>query len=503
VAPRGKKAAPAKKPAAAVGPGVVGLEVLVPDPENARAHSERNLAAIEGSLRAFGPARSIAIDEGGRVLAGNGVTEAAARVGIKRLRVVRARPDELVAVQVVGLTEAQKQQLGIADNRTAELASWLPDVLARRKAEGLDLAGLFTDAELAAIVAQAAVGRPGKTDPDTPTPPAASTTIKPGQMFRLGRHVLRCGDAREPEEVRALIRAGGGLRASVMATDPPYGVAVATIKRGMRGFSAMRNLGELANDALSPEETLDLHVRAFEAARDEALEDRAAWYVWYAVLHDEAPAAMRRVGVSLHRQIIWRKGRLVLTRSGMYHWSHECCLYGWRPGLQPAWLGSKKQVSVWEGIEPEQQLVELVRHELERSPLDVRLDATAGGVKVAVLERGGRKVKPRSLVERALEHAATFQLRVGAESTVWEVGRDPGKAVHTTQKPVELYRRAYRNHTGAGGVVFEPFCGSGTALIAGEELGLSVRALELDPKYVQAEISRWEAFTGEKAEALA
>jgi DNA modification methylase len=85
------------------------------------------------------------------------------------------------------------------------------------------------------------------------------------------------------------------------------------------------------------------------------------------------------------------------------------------------------------------------------------------------------------------------------QTSVWEVARDPGAAEHPTQKPVELFRIPMRNHTRQGEVCYEPFSGSGSQIIAGEQMQRRVFALELAPRYVDVAIRRWEAFTGKRA----
>ena len=95
------------------------------------------------------------------------------------------------------------------------------------------------------------------------------------------------------------------------------------------------------------------------------------------------------------------------------------------------------------------------------------------------------------------------------QTTVWEIpnlnpfggARGPDNAVtgHATQQPVRLFEIPILNHTVAGDTVYDPFCGSGTAIIAAEKLERACLALEIDPKYVQAAITRWEAFTGQTA----
>ena len=73
---------------------------------------------------------------------------------------------------------------------------------------------------------------------------------------------------------------------------------------------------------------------------------------------------------------------------------------------------------------------------------------------------------------------------------------------HGTQKPVRLFEIPLLNHTAAGAAIYDPFVGSGTAIIAAEKLGRVCYALDLDPQYVQAAVARWEAFTGRHAECV-
>lgn len=94
---------------------------LKQDPANARKHNPRNVGMIENALNEVGAARSIVIDEDGRILAGNATVEAAAQAGIERVQVVDADGETLIAVRRSGLTEEQKRRLALFDNRAAEL----------------------------------------------------------------------------------------------------------------------------------------------------------------------------------------------------------------------------------------------------------------------------------------------------------------------------------------------------------------------------------------------
>ena len=114
------------------------IKDLVPDATNRRAHNPRNIGMIVEALHQVGAARSIVIDEDNVILAGDGVTEAAAEAGITKLRVIEADGHEIIAVRRRNLTPEQKRQLAMYDNRAAELAMWnIPQIQADLGA-GLD-----------------------------------------------------------------------------------------------------------------------------------------------------------------------------------------------------------------------------------------------------------------------------------------------------------------------------------------------------------------------------
>jgi ParB-like chromosome segregation protein Spo0J len=124
------------------------LAALTADPENAREHNPRNVGMIEDALGEVGAARSIVVDENGRILAGNATVEAASNAGIERVRIVDADGEELIAVRRSGLTEAQKKRLAYFDNRTAELADWDVEQVAADLADGFEFDGLLSGGEL-------------------------------------------------------------------------------------------------------------------------------------------------------------------------------------------------------------------------------------------------------------------------------------------------------------------------------------------------------------------
>ncbi len=88
------------------------------------------------------------------------------------------------------------------------------------------------------------------------------------------------------------------------------------------------------------------------------------------------------------------------------------------------------------------------------------------------------------------------------QATLWPIstgGDEDAATVHGTQKPVECMRRPIVNNSAPGDAVYEPFCGSGSTIIAAETTGRACYAMEIDPRYVDVAIGRWQAFTGQAA----
>ncbi len=415
------------------GNDVTHVKDLVPDPENRRKHNPRNIGMVVDALHQIGAARSIVIDENNVILAGNGVTEAAAEAGITKVRVVEASGEEIIAVRRSGLTPEQKRALAIFDNRTAELAEWDAGQLQADLDAGLSLKPWFSDEELAALLAEKVDPVAGNTDPDA-VPEQRATDIKAGDLFAMGKHRLLCGDCTDPTLVERLMDCA---RAGLMNTDPPYGISFDNAALGptRKKYSAIANDKQESGDAL--QRFLE---SAFGVAKTVALGETAAWYLWHAQLtqgYFAAAAAAAAANLVLHRQIIWVKPRLILGR-GQYHWKHELCFMGWVDGHQcPDYglgSGERTQTTVWE------------------------VDGVTNG------ERD------------------TFD--------------------HASPKPVELFKIPIVKHLRAGEACYEPFAGSGPQFIAAEQHGVRCYGSELEPRFVQVIIDRWEAFTGQKAQKV-
>lgn len=128
------------------------IKDLVADPENRRKHTPRNVGMIVDAMHKVGAGRSIVVDEDNQVLAGNATVEAAAEAGITKLRVIETDGNEVVAVRRTGLSEDQKRDLAIYDNRTGELAEWDMGQIMADIDNGVDLSAFFYDDELTAML---------------------------------------------------------------------------------------------------------------------------------------------------------------------------------------------------------------------------------------------------------------------------------------------------------------------------------------------------------------
>ena len=160
---------------------------LVPYARNARTHSDEQVAQLMASIRQWGWTVPVLVDEAGGIIAGHGRVLAAARLGIAEVPVMIAR----------GWSEAQKQAYVIADNKLALNAGW-DEKLLRIEVADLEALGFnipllaFSERELKAL---SFAPTEGLTDPDTPTGPVPNPITRRGELWRLDRHRLLCGDA--------------------------------------------------------------------------------------------------------------------------------------------------------------------------------------------------------------------------------------------------------------------------------------------------------------------
>ena len=251
------------------------LDRLIPYARNARTHSPAQVAEIAGSIRAFGFSNPILVGEGADIIAGHGRLAAARQLALAEAPVIVLR----------GLTDAQRRQLVLADNRIAANAGWDVEMLGLELTElstiGADLSMLgFSNKELTAALS---AGAGGLTD-ENEVPPAADAAVSaPGDIWQLGPHRIVCGDSTNADQVKALL---AGAMPQLMVTDPPYGVEYDPEWRHRMGVNKSQKRGKIQNDSRA------------DWAETWALFPGEIAYVWHGALHCQSALKFDPVSAS-------------------------------------------------------------------------------------------------------------------------------------------------------------------------------------------------------------
>jgi len=369
---------------------------LIPYAKNSRTHSEAQVAQIAGSIKEFGFNNPVLIDEDNGIIAGHGRVLAAQKLGLQAVPCIR----------LAHLSDTQRKAYVIADNRLALNAGWddqmLTVELQELDSESFDLSLLGFEADELNALLNPIKETEGLTDEDEVPEVPEEPKTKPGDIYKLGRHRLMCGDSTSIDAVEKLM---DGNKVDLIFTDPPYNVA-------FNGRSGKHEV--IKNDNLSEQEFENFIT---EVCNTIQLIDPKAYYIWcnwdfYGALQGKLP---------YKACIVWAKN--VFGMGQGYRHQHEFCLFNGK-------------------------IDEVVKN----------------------------------------------------ESDLWSIKKDT-KYVHPTQKPVALSVRAFGNHIKLTNVL-DLFGGSGSTLIGAEQTGRTCYVMELDPKYCDVIVKRWEDFTGQKAELV-
>lgn len=305
---------PTKKVAKPLHALLVDVDTLVPDPKNARRHDDRNREAVAESLDRHGQLKPIVVQKQGMIVrAGNCTLEAAKALGW----------DQIAAV-IVSMKDEEAQAFAIADNRTAELAEWDPDVLGAIMQEfhEEDIAALsFTPDDLAELGAAGWTDPEGDAeleDPETPEPPT-NPVAKPGDLWELGRHRVLCGDCTDAAMISRVMESG---RAVVTLTDPPYSVNYDR-SQAERGGST---------GAHAPYREADLDPTSVLGFMAHVPSDVMVW-TYPVDRHFQALAkAYRDHGWELRRELVWTKNVFSFWPGSKYQQKHEPIMVATRNG---------------------------------------------------------------------------------------------------------------------------------------------------------------------------
>jgi len=419
------------------------LARLAPYERNARTHSDEQVAQIAASIQEFGFTNPVLADETGTIIAGHGRVLAAQKLGLDDVPVMVAR----------GWSEAQIRAYLLADNKLALNAGWDTETLALElgdlKAMGFDLALTgFSDAEIADLMAPgttdtASVGPDGADDPaDAQPEPARAAVTRSGDLWLLGEHRLLCGDSTDAATVRRLM---DGDRAALLFTSPPYGNQRNYTTGGIGDWYAlMRGVFAGVADVMADDGQVLVNLGMIH--RDG--EWQPYWQGWIEWMRAEG----------------WR-------RFGLCTWDQG-------PGLPGDWNGR---------LAPS---FEFIFHfnRASRQANKIVPCRWAGHVNS---EKGGLRGKDGTVGEWT--HAGQGVQDVRIPDNVIRITRHKARGIETEHPavfPVKLPEFLMQIYTDAGDIVFEPFSGSGTTILAGQRAGRRVRAIELAPEYVDLTIAR-------------
>jgi DNA modification methylase len=332
-------------------------------------------------------------------------------------------------------TDAQVKAFRLMVNRSVTWADWDDELLALELQElneldfDLSLTG-FDPKQIDDLLLA-----PDDDDQANAAPPLPDNPVsRLGDLWLCGKHRVLCADSTCAADVVRLL---GDRNPFLMVTDPPYGIELDSEWRDRAGLngcgpaeaSYMKNRTEGHTET-----TISGDTRADWSEAFELVPSLQIVYVWHAsIFTREVLNGLLRIGLLYPQQIIWNKGRTVLTRTH-YWYQHEPCWY------------LRKKNAPWFG-------------------------------------------------------------KAGENSTIWDSaspkfimgGSDEEKFDHPTQKPIDLMRRPILNHTKRGEGVYDPFLGSGTTLAAAELTERVCYGIELDPKYCDVIVQRWQGLSGKKA----
>lgn len=355
------------------------------------------VGAVAESIERFGWQQPIVVDRDGVIVVGHTRYEAAKRLGL-----------ETVPVKVAdGLSPEKVRAYRLADNKVGELATWDDGKLeAELDALGDELDGLdfdMSDFGFDAGDAGAPVPMTGREavdgvvedEPDE----SVEDFVKRGQVWRLGRHVLMCGDSTIAEDVDAAFDAAG-TTAQCLLTDPPYNVAY-------EGGTEDRL--RIENDSWDDDDRFVAFLRDACENAMRHLDAGRAFYIWYASMQSvNFFNAAKMAGMDVKQILVWAKNTFALGRQD-YQWRHELCLYGWKDGAAHYFTPSRKESTVLEfdkparnGEHPTMKPVALFAYQLCNSTVEGEcvFDPFGGsGTTVVACEQTGRKAVTMELSE--------------------------------------------------------------------------------------------------------
>ena len=361
------------------------LSELHPYANNPRKNDQA-VDAVANSIREFGFKVPIVIDKNGEIIAGHTRYKAAKKLKLK----------EIPCIIADDLTEEQIKAFRLADNKVGELAEWDFEAL------NIELDGI-TDIDMEQFGFDLDVSEEEKEviEDDFNIAPPEEPVAKYGQVYRLGRHRLMCGDSTDSECVKKLVC---GVQLDLFLTDPPYNVDYDAKEQSLAKVRPNKRVQEnintgIENDRMQDNEFRDFLKKAFQNAC-ENMKKGAAFYIWHADSEGyNFRGACKDSDLEVKQCLIWEKQHISLGRQD-YQWIHEPCLYGWKKGASHKWYSDRKQTTVLKfekpnrsELHPTMKPIALFDYLIKNSTKegDIVLDLFGGsGTTIMACEQDGR-----------------------------------------------------------------------------------------------------------------
>lgn len=296
------------------------IDSIKPYENNAKIHTEEQVAQIIRSIQEFGMNDPIAIwSEDNIIIEGHGRLMACKELGMKEVPVIR----------LDDLTDEQRKAYTLVHNQTTMNTGFDLDILnAELESLDIDMSEFGFEDITEDDIDIEEDGFEFDEEEQRPEPKS-----KPGQIYQLGNHRLMCGDSTKPEDVKKLMN---GELADLVVTDPPYNVNVKN-SQGM----------QIENDDMEDKAFKEFLVKAF-GNLESSLKEGGAFYIWYASKeHINFEQALNENDLYVRQQLVWVKNSFILGRSD-YHWRHELCLYGWKEGEGHYFIDDRTQSTIIE-----------------------------------------------------------------------------------------------------------------------------------------------------------
>jgi DNA modification methylase len=427
----------------------IAIDKVIPYARNPRDNKEA-ISKVAASIKEYGFRQPIVVDEEMVIIAGHTRLLAAQQIGLSEVPVHIA----------TDLSDVQIKAYRIADNKTHEFSQWDEELLALEMEElqkqGLDLdLTAFDSADIDHLLATLQSDTLVASEEHVPETPEEPIT-KAGDIWQLGNHRLICGDSTSADSYSKLL---GDESVDMVFTDPPYNV------------DYQGTAGKIANDAMADAEFASFLQKAF-CCMHNVMNTGAPFYVCYG--DKEAVnfrTALTKAKLKISSCVIWKKNQFVLGRLD-YQQMHEPILYGWKVGKTHTWHGGRNRRSIVETGET------LPIEPIEKDKYQLIIDE-----KIYLLS--GKNIN--------IEEVAM---------SVVEIDKPLNNDLHPTMKPVALIEQFLTNSSKRNAIVLDCFGGSGSTLIACEKLGRKARLIELEPKFCDVIVKRWEEYSGGKAVLL-